>query len=132
MHLKFLPCGIFLHFYSDEKFGFSTLIPFSLLLHNAENITILQGKCANAAWNLEIILQTNSLPRTYCCVSNAELVTCSKSTQAIHQGSPLRLYFLSLLCTHIIGEFWKLEYKKKKKKSKLTLSYFFGIALENL
>lgn len=119
----------FCTFYSDEKFGFSTLIPFSLLLHNAENITILQGKCANAAWNLGIILQTNSLPRTYCRVSNAELVTCSKSTHAIHQGSPLRLYSLSLLCTRIFEEFWKLEYKKEKKNTNSHYHIFLELLL---
>lgn len=54
-----------------------------------------------------------------------ELITCSKSTHAIHQGFPLRLYFLSLLSPH----YWRILETGIYKKS-LTLSYFWNCSWE--
>lgn len=64
------------------------------------------------------------MPRTYCHVSNAELITCSKSTHAIHQGFPLRLYFLSPLSPL----YWRILETGILKS--LTLSYFWNCSWE--
>lgn len=54
--LSFWLCRISYIFYADEKLVPSLLAQFLLLSHNVQNIKISQGKYANPAWNLGIML----------------------------------------------------------------------------